>query len=57
MTLIDLLKLIPDNVRLVITYQSKSEIFDDIEDVPLDWIFKNVTLTRPFESVQMIWIE
>lgn len=57
MTLIDLLKIIPDNVRLVITYQGKTEIFDDIEDVPLEWLFKNVTLTRPFESVQMIWIE
>lgn len=57
MVLIDLLKRIPDKVRLVITYQGKTEIFDDIEEVPLDWLFKNVELTRPFESVQMIWIE
>lgn len=57
MALIELLKRIPDKVRLVITYQGKTEIFDDIEEVPLDWLFKNVELTRPFESVQMIWIE
>lgn len=57
MALIDLLKIIPDNVRLVITYQGKTEIIEDIEEVPLEWLFINVELTRPFESVQMIWIE
>lgn len=57
MALIELLKRIPDKIRLVITYQGKTDIYDDIEEVPLDWLFKNVELTRPFESVQMIWIE
>lgn len=57
MALIELLKRIPDKVRLVITYQGKTDIYDDIEEVPLDLLFKNVELTRPFESVQMIWIE
>ena len=57
MALIDLLKILKDDIKLLITYEGNSSLYKDIEEIPLNWLYKNVTLTRPFESVQMIWIE
>ena len=57
MALIDLLKILKDDIKLLITYEGNSSLYKDIEEIPLNWLYKNVTLTRPFENIQMIWIE